>query len=296
MQPDAIRQAERVLGRTAESWSPIVGRGYSIAERWIVRMADGTSVFVKHAVDEQTAEALRAEHRVYATVKGSFLPCLLGWEDEGMLPVLVLEDLSAGATWPPPWSAPSVAAVVSTLAELAADRPPEGLVRLEDDQTPGWPEVAADPDPFLQLNLCSYQWLETVLPTLLSASATTPLKGEALLHCDVRSDNVCIREGRAVLFDWNHAVVGNPLFDIAFWLPSLALEGGPAPQQIAADHAGVETFSAFVAGFFAALAGLPPPDGAPTVRSFQLAQLRIALPWATETLELPPLDGPQVNR
>jgi len=41
----------------------------------------------------------------------------------------------------------------------------------------------------------------------------------------VRSDNLCLRDGHAVLLDWNHARIGNAAFDIAFWLPSLVLEG-----------------------------------------------------------------------
>ena len=61
----------------------------------------------------------------------------------------------------------------------------------------------------------------------------------------------------------------------------LALEGGPQP-----DAFGVDAFAVYVAGFFAALAGLPPPEGAPQVRGFQLAQLEVALPWAGRTLGL----------
>ena len=103
----------------------------------------------------------------------------------------------------------------------------------------------------------------------------------SLLHGDVRSDNLCLRDGHAVIFDWSHARIGNPDFDVAFWLPSLALEGGPQP-----DAFGVDAFAVFVAGFFAALAGLPPPEGAPHVRGFQLAQLEVALPWACRALGL----------
>ena len=51
--------------------------------------------------------------------------------------------------------------------------------------------------------------------------------GEAFLHLDVRSDNICIADGRAVLVDWNWASLGNPRVDLAFWLPSLSHEGGP---------------------------------------------------------------------
>src|SRR5205823_2619368 len=53
---------------------------------------------------------------------------------------------------------------------------------------------------------------------------------------------------------------------------------GPA---VAADPAAV-------AGFFAARAGLPPPEGAPTVRAFQREQLAVALPWAARELGLDP--------
>src|SRR5207249_10523946 len=43
----------------------------------------------------------------------------------------------------------------------------------------------------------------------------TPLDGDAPLHCDIRSDNLCLRDGRAIIFDWSHGRVGNPEFDVA---------------------------------------------------------------------------------
>ena len=85
-----------------------------------------------------------------------------------------------------------------------------------------------------------------------------------------------------MLLDWNHARIGNAAFDVAFWLPSLVLEGGPDPESF-----GVDEVAVFVAGFFAAQAGLPAPDGAPRVRGFQRAQLEVALPWACKVLGLP---------
>jgi hypothetical protein len=90
-----------------------------------------------------------------------------------------------------------------------------------------------------------------------------------------------------VFVDWNLACVGHSAFDIAFWLPSLALEDGPQPEELARDWPDVNAFAATVAGFFAARAGRPRPPGAPAVRAFQLAQLEVALPWATRVLELP---------
>src|SRR5262249_13807274 len=108
------------------------------------------------------------------------------------------------------------------------------------------------------------------------------------IHGDVRSDNLCIRGDRAVLVDWNHACIGDPALDVVAWLPSLALEGGPQPDDIADET--VSRFAVVIAGFFAARAGLPPPERTPLVRGFQLAQVEVALPWTCRVLGIAPPD------
>ena len=120
------------------------------------------------------------------------------------------------------------------------------------------------------------------------AESSAPVAGDALAHCDVRSDNLCIKDGRAVLVDWNWAQRGSSVLDVALWLPSLALEGGPAPEEISRSFPGVDAIAPMLAGFFVGQAGLPPHEGAPLVRGFQLDQLRVALPWACSVLELEP--------
>jgi hypothetical protein len=247
VKPDAVTRAERILGLEAASWDRVARRGYSMNEHWLVEFTDGERAFLKAGHIDPSPAWVRDEFRVYGAVEGDFMPELLGFED-GDTPLLVLEHI-VDAWWPPPW-------------------------RDED--------VAADPEPFLGLGLVSREWLDRALPALLDAAEATPLDGDSLLHCDVRSDNLCIRRGRAVLVDWNHARIGNPAFDLAFWLPSLKLEGGPPPESF-----GVDELAPFVAGFFAAFAGLPKPDGAPAVREFQRAQLEVALPWACAALGLP---------
>ena len=89
---------------------------------------------------------------------------------------------------------------------------------------------------------------------------------------------------RTRLIDWNLARSGNGRFDVAFWLPSLRLEGGPEPWEVL-PQAGA--LAAAVAGFFASRAGLAPPPGAPTVREFQRAQAEVALRWTVRELGLP---------
>jgi phosphotransferase family enzyme len=285
VKPEAVVRTERVLGVAAEEWTQVASRGYALGDRWRIRLRDGRTVFAKRAIDAPTAESLRTEHGVYVALRAPFMPPLLGWE-EAELPLLVLADLS-GAQWPPPWTAGAIEAVLDTLAEVAATRPPGGLRRLAAEPPETWHAVAREPGPFFALGLCSESWFEQCLPTLLEASHPALLDGEALLHFDVRSDNLCIHEGRAILVDWNLACVGSSAFDIAFWLPSLTLEHGQQPEGLVRDRPDVDAFAAIVAGFFAARAGLPAPPGAPTVRSFQLAQLEVALPWAARVLGLP---------
>lgn len=273
----------RLLHARPTAWQA-AGAGYTHNECWVVDLEDGRSAFVKAAVDEMTADWLRAEHRVYAAVAAGFLPRLLGWED-GELPVLVLEDLS-GADWPPPWTEGRVGAVLATLREVADTPPPPGLASLEDlrGELAGWREVERDPSPLLALGICSHEWLGGALPDLLAAEEACVLRGEELLHLDVRSDNICFREGRALLVDWSWAVRGNPVLDLAAWLPSLQAEGGPPPEALLPAEPGA---AAFMSGFFAARAGLPRIPTAPNVREVQLAQLRTALPWAARALGLP---------
>jgi Phosphotransferase enzyme family len=265
----------------------ISGGGYTLMEHWLVERADGTRAFAKVAVDEPTAGFLRDEQRVYSQIDRAFAPAFLGWDDDGERPILLLEDLTR-AHWPPPWRPGDVELVREALRELHSMTPPSGLDQLVVGDLHTWREVEQDPAPFLGLGLCTAEWLEQALPELVDAADRYDISGEAFVHLDVRSDNICIGDGQAKLVDWNWASVGNPLVDLAFWLPSLYVEGGPAPADVLPEAGDL---TAVVSGFFAPFAGLPPPAGAPTVRPLQLAQLKVALPWAVDVLGLPPLDG-----
>jgi hypothetical protein len=286
MTPELVRRVAAAVGLEPVEFERPAGEGYAHNERWLVSFADGRSAFVKAAVDDLTAEWLRGEHCVYGQVRDDFLPALVGWHDDGARPVLVLEDLS-GARWPPPWSPAHISLLVSALERIASTPAPAGLESLEERRgdLAGWELVADDPEPFLSVGLCSPPWLEAALPTLLAAAQACVLAGDAFLHFDVRSDNVCFMGDRAVLVDWNWAAIGNPVIDLAAWLPSLHAEGGPPPEEILF---GEPEAASLIAGFFAARVGLPPPPTAPKVRRVQLEQLRTALPWAARALGLPP--------
>jgi hypothetical protein len=285
-----------VLGSGVAGAVPVES-GYTTNERLLVDLEDGRRAFVKIAIDADSSAWLRTEHWMYAELEGSFMPRLLAWDDSAEFPLLAIEDLR-DAHWPPPWSPEQIDAVLAALDELARTPPPDGLASLETAELAGrlltgWDEIAGDPEPFLSVGLVSRAWLDEALPQLQAATASAPVAGEQLLHLDVRSDNICIRGDRALLVDWNWACVGNALLDLAGWLPSLHLEGGPPPHEVS-EEAGA--FAPVLAGFWGARAGLPPPPtAASVVRELQRAQLAIALPWAARTLGLPPPDGPEVR-
>lgn len=268
----------------------VAGGGYGRNTlRWRVRLGDGRLAFVKMALDPLAAEWLRAEHLVYSSVEGPFMPEFLGWHDDRET-LLVIEDLG-DALWPPPWTPELITAVCESLDAVHATQPPGGLRGLEElrEGLDGWPDIAADPEPLLSTGLCTRRWLEEALPAFRQASAACVLAGDSFLHGDVRSDNLCFQDGRPVFVDWNHACVGTPLLDVVAWLPSLRLEQGPEPWEIVADSGGL---APLIAGFFASRAGLPPARTAPTVREFQRRQAAIALRWAARELAMPPPEEP----
>ena len=284
-----VERMERALGwRPAVFRSATPERGTSdTAARWIIGEGEGPgsrgrSAFVKIGATALTAEWTRIEYRNYCALEGPYLPRLLGFDDDGDRPALAIEDLS-DATWPPPWTDDRVAAVLEALAEIRSTPPPPHLARWSPVGASHWQDVADDPAPFLRLGLCSATWLDEALPVLTAAAAAAPLTGGALIHMDIRSDNVCLRDGRALVVDWPHARLANAEVDVAFWLPHLHAEGGPMPEAILSDAAAL---AAWVAGFFCAHAGGPPLPEAPHVRPLQRMQARTALAWAARALNL----------
>jgi len=278
------KHVERLLGVPVVGWRPVVGGGWSVAVRGVAELADGRTVFAKLGDVPDTAAAIRAECAIYPRLSGPFVPRLVA--ADASVPVLVIEDLS-DATWPPPWTPAALAALDRVFAELAETRAPHGLPSLGDSlrDTGAWELVAADPAPFAATGVAPVAWLDRALPALLEAQAAAPTAGDRLVHFDVRSDNLCFRAGRSFLVDWNHARAGDPRWDRLLMVHTVQMEGGPAARELTPDpEPGI---LAWLAGFFAARAGLPPPEGAPRVRGFQRAQLEIVLPWAAEVLGLP---------
>lgn len=271
-----------IVGAEPLDWAQRAG-GYSTAERYTVTLDDGRRVFVKAARPEHMAGWLRREHEVYVSLQGSFIPQLIGFDDDGQRPMLVIEDLS-DADWTPHWTPERIELIRGALDELHASAPPPNTNPIRETYTSWfgrWRIVESDPDPFLSLGLRSPDWLADRLPAIIETADAAPVDGDAVTHLDVRSDNVCTLDGRAVLVDWNFVSLAAHELDLAAWACSLALESGPPPWILLPDSPG---FAAFISGIFASVAGLPAPETAPTVREFQARQLAVALDWLDREL------------
>lgn len=254
--------------------------GYTPALRQLATLADGTTAFVKTPTNDVTRAMLLAEIEAYRAIgPRPFLPRLLDASPER----LVLEDLRHGH-WPPPWRDGEIERVLDAMADVAATRVPS-LPTFEER----WSSIGRHHWETVDVDAVAALGFDRDIVARIAAAgrevdATATFDGESLLHLDLRSDNLCIVEGRVVLVDWNNACRGPRWLDEVCWAPSLTLEGGPQPWELLPD-AELHHVS-FLTGYFASRSPQPPIPDAPNVRPFQLAQLRVCLPWMTRLLGL----------
>lgn len=287
--PPAVRSAvEDVLGcPVVEAQSQVGGWSPGVAAR--VVGADGGRAFVK-AVSSDVDPFTPEMHRREAVVTGQLpaalgSPRLIGSYDDGTWVALVLEDVE-GRTPELPQDLAAVLAALDRLADVAA---PAGLTPVAEALTGdfgGWRRLAeggADLDPWAAQHLDDLVALEDAWPRAAS--------GDRLLHLDVRTDNMLLRDdGTVVLVDWPWAAAGAPLLDVVCLLPSAVLCGATDPERLlaqtaagrAADPDAVTSLVAAFTGRMEEHARRPAPPALPGIREFQAAQATTARQWLQE--------------
>jgi hypothetical protein len=254
--------------------------GYTPALRQRATLADGSTAFVKTPTNDVTRWMLRNEITAYEAIgPQTFCPRVLDASPER----IVLEDLSH-AHWPPPWRPGDLDLVLATLRSVAATSVP-ALPSFEERQTGNVRQWAlVDVDAVTALGF-DRGLVAACADAGRAIDATASYDGDCLLHMDLRSDNLCVLDdGRVVFVDWNGACRGEAGIDETAWAPSLTLEVGTPPWELVPDAAAHHV--AFITGYFAQRAPLPAIPDAPFVRPFQLAQLRVSLPWFARLLGL----------
>jgi hypothetical protein len=266
--------------------------GLSSAQRFVVTFEDGTSLFVKASMDDVTESSLRIDHLVMSETDESFVPQVVAWiEPPTQRPVLVTEDLSQ-AHWPADydpvlWKSDQFEILFKTLNQVSTVLASDALPRAINPTSSYWREISQDPESLFQLGLCSENWLKQALPELVNAEQQVILEGDALVHGDVRSDNLCFFDRRMILVDWSQAQRGSPLLDLSSVITTLPLEGGPDPVTIM-PHNG--DWAAYRSGQIA-LRTLKDTDAPMWLNKVFQRLTIITLRWATTALKLPTWDG-----
>ncbi|WP_416903023.1 phosphotransferase [Micromonospora echinospora] len=296
--PAGVRtEVERIVGGEVVAAVSQPG-GFSPGTADRVRTADGRRAFVKavsSAQNDRSPHLHRQEARNSAALPAHApVPRLLGWHDDGDWVALVYADVE-GRHPVTPWHADELAAVLDTLAALAAlltpapaGHAPTAAESLGYDFA-GWHRIAADPPDDLA------PWARGHLVALRAAAdrGLAALAGDTLCHVDVRADNLLVdAAGRVTVVDWPWACRGPAWLDSVILLVNVALYGGHDPEALLrarpltadVDPDAVTGVLAGWAGFFLDAARQPAPAGIPTVRAFQRAQGDALLPWLVRRL------------
>ena len=271
-----------------------------------LQAADGRRVFAKAVGPELNPDAPRfhrREGRIVAALPSSApVPRLLWLYDEGSTEaadgwvVLVFEDIE-GRHPTLPWRLDELDRVLDALDALAVSLTPSPLPA----------EITVRGKDWLRRHGRGWQRLLTAAPEIrdrrdawsarheaaladLEAQAPAAADGDTLLHFDTRADNLLLTPEMVYVVDWPHARTAQAWMDLLFFAPSVAMQGGPSPEELlarsaaarAAAPAAITAVVAAVAGYFTFQSLLPSPLGLPTLRGFQAAQGEVARRWLAE--------------
>lgn len=278
--------------RVVEATTQPHGFSPGVASRLV--LADGRRVFVKavsESANPDTPGIHRQEARILAALPETApAPRLLWTYDEGGWVALGLEDIE-GRHPHEPWTENDLALVVTALAEMARALTPSPIVvpatapEWFEQTINGWQIALARAESRLE------PWAARNLERLaeLERRAPAAAAGETLLHCDSRADNLLLAGRRVYVLDWPWARLGAWWIDAVAMAPSVAMQGGPRPDEFVrrvgvgeVAREAVDAVVCSIAGYFAVRALEPPPPGIPTMRAFQAAQGRQAIAWLRE--------------
>ena len=192
-----------------------------------------------------------------------------------------------------PWTPDGVAAALDLADRIGDLDAPAGLPALADETFRHWHEVAADAELLAGIATLDPWAGERVRQLAALADGwAQAVAGTALVHGDLRADNMVILAGAAAAVDWPSAAAGAPWFDAVAMVPSMVLEGAGTAEELlatsrhagAADADAVNVVLAAIAGYFLYSSLQPPPPGIPHVRAFQREQGLVCTHWLRRRL------------
>lgn len=297
--PQRVRDAiEQRLGSSVVSAVSQPG-GFSPGLAARIQTAAGMRVFIK-AVGSDANPLAPTFHRREAHIAALLPPDVpvprLLWsfdEGDGGWVALAFEDIE-GRQPHQPWQAGELDRVLDALLQVSAALTPSPVPIDLAGEAGGsvvfnrgwWRRLRDDPPSGLD------PWSRRHAPALaeIEAGAPAAVAGDTLLHLDIRADNLLLTPDRVLVVDWPHARIGAAWVDLVCFAPSVAMQGGPAPEDLMQRHPAGRTAEAgaltaavvALAGFFIWGSLQPPPPGLPTLRAFQASQGAVARDWAAQ--------------
>ncbi len=311
--PQAVRQqVDAALGAPVVRATRIWG-GYGPTPTYRLVLADGHRAFFKGTYQDSNdfaKHALHVEERVYREIG----PQIKAWMPELHAAfhyedwhVLILEDLGPRSV--PPWPPAKTRAITHALAAFhrssLGSQPPAWLPQPDEELSRlNWPQTIQESGELQYIAALAGEeapqalaWLQRMSPTIEHMMKQPALSEGpyAILHGDIRSDNLRFVGGRLYLFDWPSISIGRPELDMVAFAQSVTIEGGPLPEQVmawygeqfAVNPGAVESALAWWLTYFADRAWRPAIPGLPRLRRFQAQQLATLLFWAARQWSLP---------
>ena len=299
--PGAVRARIARLAGAEVAAETSATSGFTPGFAAVLELGNGQQVFVKAVSAEQnpvSPELARREILVATALPAEVPAPRLLWSDDDGSWVLLGFEAVHGQSPVQPWQPPDVRRVLAVLGELARARllAPHGLLPVTETMATdfqAWRTIAASPVAARAQEAARHgergAWVLAHVDDLArwEAGWAAAAAGTALVHGDLRADNVLLDGDRTWLVDWPRAAVGAPWLDLALMLPSVEMQGGGDADELFWSHpvsAGVEpgalrSVLAALAGSFTHGALQPSPRGIPNLRRFQGAQAAVTLDW-----------------
>lgn len=288
--PEALRAlaGEELSAPPEEITAASQDGGFSPGAALRLAAPNGRRLFLKAIpTDHPMAVAYAAEAVVLGALPvAPWVPRLL-WVREAAGWLAMAQQDVAGRHPDLSHGSPDVPVAVAGVARMAAQLADwtAATVGVEPVKVPrGWRDLTAG-------DLEGRPWAAEHLADLarMEQEWSDAAQGPALVHNDIRPDNLLITTATVVVVDWAQAKAGHPWRDLASLVPHLIM-AGHTPASAEAALSGVPAWDdapgELVTGNAVALAGylvkssaLPPPPGVPHLRDYQARAAAAVCAW-----------------
>ncbi|MEO3744912.1 phosphotransferase [Plantactinospora sp. B5E13] len=296
--PAELRAAISARLGSRVSWAGTAGGGFTRGFAGVLQTVAGDRVFVKAAslVDQRHLSDWYAREVAITAALPAGLPVARPrWTLTAAGYYVVCLDAIDGRMPALPWSRTDLEATLvayATVAEALREPPAElaalGAPRLADlarADLAWWGELATGRETLPNPPAVARHRL----PDLAALEARLPGYAEttAMIHCDLRVDNVLIdAAGASWICDWTWLCFGPAWFDLAGLLVTAYASGLPADDLFAAHPAardapddGLDAALAALAGYWLVRAAAGPSTASPHIRGHQQWSGETALSW-----------------